>query len=72
MAICIIPRFAIFTLSSIYILKFFIISIFLRYTDIHKCSKFPFLLPHLEFSQHHMSVRKRRKAAKPTAVGHSS
>jgi len=27
------------------------------------------LLTHLEFSQHHMSVRKRRKAVKPTAVG---
>ena len=27
-----------------------------------------FLLPHIEFSKHHMSVRKRRKALKPIAV----
>jgi len=32
-----------FFLSSFYIFKFFIISILLRQTDIHNCSKFPFL-----------------------------
>jgi len=31
---------------------------------------FCFLLTHLEFSQHCMSVRKRRKAVKPIAVGY--
>jgi len=72
MAIRVIPGFAIFMLSSFYIFKFFIISIFLRYTDIHNCSKFPFLLPHLEFSQNHMSVRKRGKAVKPIAVRQSN
>jgi len=49
---------------------FFIASIFLRQTDVHNCSKFLFLLTHLEFSQHRMSVRKRRKAVKPKAVGY--
>jgi len=57
-------------LSGFYIFKFFIISIFLRYTDIHNRSKFLFLLTHLEFSQHRMSVRKRRKAVKHAAVGY--
>ena len=32
----------------------------------------PFFLPHLEFSQHRMSVRKRRKAVKPIAVRQSN
>jgi len=68
MAICIIPEFAIFLLSSFHIFKFFIISIFLRYTDIHNCSKFPFLLPHLEFSQDRKSVRTCRMTAKPIAA----
>jgi len=58
------------TLSSFYILRFFIISIFFRETDIHICSKFPFLLTHLVLSQHRISVRKRRKGVKPIAVGY--
>jgi len=57
-------------LSSFYIFKFFIISILLRLTDIHNCSKFPFLLTYLELSQHRMSIRKRRKAVKSIAVGY--
>jgi len=58
------------SLSSFYILRFFIISIFFRETDIHICSKFPFLLTHLVLSQHRISVRKRRKGVKPIAVGY--
>jgi len=53
-----------------FIVKLFIISLFVRWTDIHNCSKFPFLLAHSEFSQHRRSVRKRRKAVKPIAVGY--
>ena len=58
-----------FWLSSFHIFKFFILYIFLRQTDIHNCSKFLFLLTHLEFSQHRMSVRKRWKAVKSIVVG---
>jgi len=57
-----------FFIASFYIIKFFTISIFSRYTDIHNCSKLPFFLTHLEFSQHRISVRKRSKDVKPIAV----
>ena len=70
MALGIILRFAIFYCQSFCIFKFFIISIFLRQTDIHNCAKVLFLLTHLEFSQHSMSVRKCRKTVKRIAVGY--
>jgi len=43
-----------------------------RAAHVHNCSKFPFSLTHSEFSQHRMSVRKPRKAVKPTALRQSN
>ena len=69
-ALGIIPRFAIFYCQFFLYFQVFHNFHILRQTDIHNCSKFMFLLTRLEFSQHRMLVRKRRKAVKRIAVGY--
>ena len=68
MVLYIFPRFTIFYCQVFFILKFLIISMFLRQTDYSQLFRFSVFAPSLTGSQHRRSVRKRRKAVKPSST----